>query len=325
MGSGYCWRCVDWGKRCGDRIVRVCARIWGTGDDMRRLSMAPPLWGSAGRSVTALDDLPETVSRLTRRGSRRRAAVRRRVDAGSRPRGRRRPSSGDGCGSGATAGASMLTDAIVILLVTSLSSVLLLAVLAPVDSRRRPVDRDPRPARDGADLDASARGVPHPRARRSSDPVRPSTSASRTRPDSRSASSRSPSSLFQWQGIRTQLLIALPVGTARCCWSAAGPGGGGSLRQRRFGHYVSRAIVVGHRDDVEYVIARSSATGSSGYLVVGATLDERRPTRSIGRRTTRTPSLGTPQHRRADRRRARRRHDHRREPARRRRRTSSSA
>lgn len=78
--------------------------------------------------------------------------------------------------------------------------------------------------------------------------------------------------VFQWQGMRVQLLIALPLGllgllVGRWVWRRW------LLRKRRFGHYVSRAIVVGTRDDVEYVIGTLQTGGQNGFLVVGATLD----------------------------------------------------
>ena len=82
--------------------------------------------------------------------------------------------------------------------------------------------------------------------------------------------------IFQWQGIRMQLVLALPVGLLgllinRWSWRQW------LTRQRAFGHYVSRAVVVGRRDDVEHVISTLQANGKSGYLVVGATIDESTP------------------------------------------------
>lgn len=77
---------------------------------------------------------------------------------------------------------------------------------------------------------------------------------------------------FQWQGIRLQLLVALPAGlfallVGRWLWRRW------LVRKRRFGHYVSRAIVVGHADDVEYVIHTLNRDKHLGYVVVGATID----------------------------------------------------
>jgi exopolysaccharide biosynthesis polyprenyl glycosylphosphotransferase len=79
--------------------------------------------------------------------------------------------------------------------------------------------------------------------------------------------------LFQWQGIRTQLFFALPVGlitlvVGRWLWRRW------LVRQRSFGLYASRTIVVGDRDDVEYVIRRLGTGGELGYLVVGAAVQD---------------------------------------------------
>ena len=46
------------------------------------------------------------------------------------------------------------------------------------------------------------------------------------------------------------------------------------LRQRAFGHYLTRAIVVGRRDDVEYVVAQIAASSGAAYRVVGAAVDD---------------------------------------------------
>ena len=79
--------------------------------------------------------------------------------------------------------------------------------------------------------------------------------------------------VLQSPGMRMQLLIALPVGifallVSRWSWRRW------LHRKRVFGHYVSRAVVVGRRTDVEYVISMLQADGANGYLVVGATIDE---------------------------------------------------
>lgn len=78
--------------------------------------------------------------------------------------------------------------------------------------------------------------------------------------------------IFQWQGIRMQLIIALPAGLlalliGRWSWRRW------LLRKRRFGHYVSRAVVVGSPDEVEYVIRTLHHDVRQGYVVVGTTLD----------------------------------------------------
>jgi exopolysaccharide biosynthesis polyprenyl glycosylphosphotransferase len=67
--------------------------------------------------------------------------------------------------------------------------------------------------------------------------------------------------------------IALPVGLAalvleRWLWRKW------LLHQRAFGHYLTRAIVVGRRDDVEYVVAQIAASSGAAYRVVGAAVDE---------------------------------------------------
>ncbi|MET0725516.1 MAG: sugar transferase [Leifsonia sp.] len=46
------------------------------------------------------------------------------------------------------------------------------------------------------------------------------------------------------------------------------------LRMRTVGHYLSRAVVVGNREDVEYVIGRISANFGASYAVVGAIVDD---------------------------------------------------
>lgn len=76
--------------------------------------------------------------------------------------------------------------------------------------------------------------------------------------------------LFEWNGIRTQLFFALPVGlvvlvVSRWVWRRW------LMQQRAFGKYSSRTIVVGDREDVEYVV-RTLGNGTLGYLVVGAAI-----------------------------------------------------
>lgn len=77
--------------------------------------------------------------------------------------------------------------------------------------------------------------------------------------------------VFQWQGIRAQLIIAAPIGLlalliGRWSWRRW------LHRQRRFGHYASRTLVVGSHDDVDYVIRTLRRDGQLGYVVVGATI-----------------------------------------------------
>lgn len=78
--------------------------------------------------------------------------------------------------------------------------------------------------------------------------------------------------LLQSQGLRTQLLIALPVGTAGLLlgrWVARR----WLSRQRQNGQFVSRALVVGTRRDVEYVVKSVNDDDRMGYRIVGVTLD----------------------------------------------------
>lgn len=77
--------------------------------------------------------------------------------------------------------------------------------------------------------------------------------------------------LFDGSGIRTQLLFALPAGlfvllVAR--WAMRR----WLLRQRLVGRYASRTIVVGTRDDVEYVIRTLGKSSWLGYEIVGTSL-----------------------------------------------------
>jgi exopolysaccharide biosynthesis polyprenyl glycosylphosphotransferase len=79
--------------------------------------------------------------------------------------------------------------------------------------------------------------------------------------------------VFQWQGMRVQLIFAMPIGlvallVGRWAWRKW------LVRQRRFGHYASRAIVVGEPDDIAYVVGRLQQDALLGYVVVGtATAD----------------------------------------------------
>lgn len=76
-----------------------------------------------------------------------------------------------------------------------------------------------------------------------------------------------------WPGLRSQLMVALPVGlfallVERWVWRRW------LLHKRRYGLYSSRAIVVGSHDDVEYVLRTLDDNGQLGYCVVGITLDD---------------------------------------------------
>ncbi|MFD4422835.1 sugar transferase [Agromyces sp. NPDC058484] len=72
---------------------------------------------------------------------------------------------------------------------------------------------------------------------------------------------------------RGYFLLALPLGLialvlGRWLWRKW------LLHQRAFGHYLTRAIVVGRRDDVEYVIAQIARSSGAAYRIVGAAVDD---------------------------------------------------
>lgn len=98
--------------------------------------------------------------------------------------------------------------------------------------------------------------------------------------------------IFQSQGMRTQLLIALPAGTVGLVlgrWLCRQ----WLVRQRQLGEYISRAIVVGRREDVEYVVNAVTKHDLVGYHVVGVTLeDDASDAVEIGGRTLR--AVGRP-------------------------------
>lgn len=84
--------------------------------------------------------------------------------------------------------------------------------------------------------------------------------------------------VFQWQGIRAQLYLALPVGLvtlvlSRWLWRKW------LVRQRAMGQYASRTVVVGNSADIDYVVRTLGAGGELGYRIVGAVaLDDARYT-----------------------------------------------
>lgn len=72
---------------------------------------------------------------------------------------------------------------------------------------------------------------------------------------------------------RGYFVLALPLGTAgligsRWLWRRW------LIRQRKFDHYLSRALVVGRLEDVQYVIDQIHAKSGAAYQVVGAALEE---------------------------------------------------
>ena len=77
--------------------------------------------------------------------------------------------------------------------------------------------------------------------------------------------------LLAWQHLQFVLLVGLPVGLLALLitrwawrnWLGA---------QRVHGRFTSRTLVVGDKDDVEYVVRTLHPIGASGYQVVGATL-----------------------------------------------------
>nr|WP_326845060.1 sugar transferase [Microbacterium gorillae] len=97
--------------------------------------------------------------------------------------------------------------------------------------------------------------------------------------------------LLQLSGMRAQILLTLPLGTLALLlgrWLSRR----WLVRQRQFGHFVSRTIVLGDRSDVEYVLDTLERTGQLGYLVVGTALTDS-SSAPIVVRGRRYPVLGT--------------------------------
>ena len=72
---------------------------------------------------------------------------------------------------------------------------------------------------------------------------------------------------------RGYFVLALPLGAAallgsRWIWRQW------LLRQRRFDHYLSRALVIGGQDDVEYVVKQIQQKSGAAYNVVGAAVED---------------------------------------------------
>lgn len=77
--------------------------------------------------------------------------------------------------------------------------------------------------------------------------------------------------LLSWETMQLTLLLGLPLGVltllvTRWIWRHW------LQIQRGHGRFASRTLVVGNRDDVEYVVRTLHPIGASGYQVVGATL-----------------------------------------------------
>lgn len=79
--------------------------------------------------------------------------------------------------------------------------------------------------------------------------------------------------VLQSEGIRTQLLVALPLGVVGLVagrWACRR----WLIRRRSAGEFVSKALVIGRRTDVEYVMKSIDANDALGYRVVGVSLDD---------------------------------------------------
>lgn len=77
--------------------------------------------------------------------------------------------------------------------------------------------------------------------------------------------------VLDWQTMQLVLVVGLPLGVltllvTRWAWRHW------LTAQRARGRFASRTLVVGNRDDVEYVVRTLHPIGASGYQVVGATL-----------------------------------------------------
>ncbi|MDJ0349974.1 sugar transferase [Cryobacterium sp. PH29-G1] len=71
---------------------------------------------------------------------------------------------------------------------------------------------------------------------------------------------------------RLYFVLALPIGIVvlvleRWLWRKW------LLHQRKFGHYLSRVIVVGNREDVQYVVSQINTKSGAAYYIVGAALE----------------------------------------------------
>ncbi|QAY59985.1 sugar transferase [Microbacterium protaetiae] len=77
--------------------------------------------------------------------------------------------------------------------------------------------------------------------------------------------------VFQWHGVRMQLMVALPLGlfavlVGRWTWRRW------LIGQRAYGHYAARTLVTGTRDDVEYVVRQILQDSCHAFTIVGVAL-----------------------------------------------------
>ena len=77
----------------------------------------------------------------------------------------------------------------------------------------------------------------------------------------------------QAQGMAVLFLVTMPVGTVavlsgRWCWRSW------LIHQRKYGHYLSKVIVLGNREDVKYVIDQIEKKSGALYQVVGVASEE---------------------------------------------------
>jgi len=96
--------------------------------------------------------------------------------------------------------------------------------------------------------------------------------------------------LLDWDSMRLTVLITLPTGLLGLLMSRWSWRRWLSI-QRRHGRFTSQTLVVGNRDEVEYVVRALEPIGTAGYQIVGATLlDGNAREMDLGRTTV--PVLG---------------------------------
>jgi exopolysaccharide biosynthesis polyprenyl glycosylphosphotransferase len=99
--------------------------------------------------------------------------------------------------------------------------------------------------------------------------------------------------IFQWQGLRAQLIVALPLGLIAVLATRRGWRAWLRSRRRR-GSFVSRAVVVGRRADVVHVVDAIQRDDQLGFHVVGTTLDGGDSATELVVRSARYPVSGSP-------------------------------